>query len=246
MKGQEFRNICIFYFKIVVECIEPTAKERRLWLLLAYMIRTCVLPNNEYETVDPRLVTYCGTQFYKLYEQLFHARNCTYNTHVVSSHLPMIRHHGPLTLTSAFGFESFYGELRHSFVPGTISPLKQIFEKIMLKRSLSHHCCEASIFYSTKETAHESNCVIYTYENNEYSIFKIMSIDKNSFQCLKVGKYETTFTETPTLDWSKIGVFKAGGISDEIVTIPKNAVAGKVIRVMDLFVTCPINVLLEK
>ena len=211
------------------------------------MIRMCILPNNEYEAQDSSILIYCETQFYKLYEQLFHARNCSYNTHVVSSHLSKIRFHGPLTLTSAFGFESFYGEMRQAFTPGTQSPLKQIMQKILLKRLISSHCCEFKIYYSPKDTALECNSYVYTFCDKEYSIFKIVSIENDTtFHCLKVGKYEASFPETPTLNWSKVGVFKAGGVSDEFVTIERDNVAGKVIRVLNHFITCPLNVLQEK
>ena len=246
MKGQEFRNLILFYFPLVLMCIEEGEKERNVWLLLAYMVRLCILPNNEYEQVDPEVLKTCGQEFYVLYEQLFHARNCTYNTHMVAVHLPQIRIHGPLTVTSAFGFESFYGELRHSFVPGTTSPLKQIMQKVLLKRVIGHHCCKPSIFYSTNESGLETNCYIYTYSEFEYHFYKIISIEENSMTCLMVEKHEKHFPETPNLNWGKVGVFTAGNVTEDIVSIEKNDIAGKIIRVRDLFLTCPINVLEEK
>ena len=246
MKGQEYRNICIIFFPLVINCIDEGEEERRAWLLLAYMIRICILPNNEYGTIDPNVLKYCCEQFYELYEKLFHARNCTYNTHTVCSHLPKMRAHGPLTLTSAFGFEAFYGEMRQSFTPGTQSPLKQIIQKILMKRMLSYHCCKPSIYFSPKDTAMESNSYIYTFDQNEYQFYKIISIEGNTFECNSVGKYETVFPETPTLNWGKIGVFKAGEISNEVHFIDKNCVAGKLVTVLNLLITCPNNVLEEK
>ena len=44
LKAQEFRNIVIIFFPIINQCIQPNAKERRLWLLLTYMIRSSVIP----------------------------------------------------------------------------------------------------------------------------------------------------------------------------------------------------------
>lgn len=157
-----------------------------------------------------------------------------------------MRVHGPPTATSAFGFESFYGEMRHAFVPRTISPLKQIMSKILMKRIIAPHCCKPTIFYSPNESAMESNCYIYTFINRAYQFYKITEINDTSMECFKVGKYPKSFPETPTLNWSNIGVFEAGGISDEVVTVDKNDVAGKVLRVDNLFITCPLNVLEEK
>lgn len=210
MKGQEYRNIIILFFPLVIDCIEVDAKERRLWLLLAYMIRLCVLPNEEYDTVDKSILTYCGKHFYDLYEKLVHALNCSYYTHVIGSHMPDIRHHGPLTLMSAFGFESFYVELRNSFCPGTPSTAKQIMQQIMLKRSISHHCCESSIYFSPKDSNMESNSYVYTFIESQYQFYKIKTIENDIMECCKVGKYPTFFPETPTLKWEKIGVFQAG------------------------------------
>ena len=246
MKGQEFRNIAILFFPIVVNCIEPNAKERRLWLLLAYKIRLCVIPESEYILSNDNVLEYCTNHFYTLYERLFSSRNCTYNTHIGGSHMKEMRSHGPLTVTSAFGFEAFYGELRHAFTPGTTSPLKQIMEKIMLKRAIAPHCCKTSIYYSAKDTAMECNSNIYTFVDNQYELFKIISVQNNTLECNRVGKYVHSFPETPTLNWEKIGVFKAGGISDEIVIVEKKNVSGKYLRVSDLFITCPNNVLEEK
>ena len=246
MKGQEFRNLIIVFFPLVIKCIEKEAKERRLWLLLAYMIRVCIITEPEYEDIDPEVLNYCGKQFYVLFEKLFNVRNCTYYVHIIACHLPEMRALGPLTESSAFGFESFYSEVRHSFVPGTNAPLKQVLQKCLMRRAIGPHCCETSIYLSPKETSHESNCYIYTYVNKQYSFFKILSIDNDHLTCYKVGKYVTSFPETPTLKWEKVGVFKAGGISDEVVTVHRADVAGKVIRVDNLFITCPNNVLREK
>lgn len=210
------------------------------------MVRACVIPDNEYNNLDPNAIPYCDKHFYELYEKLFGVRNCSYNTHTVGSHMPEIRTHGPLTLTSAFGFESFYGELRHSFVPGTISPMKQALQKVMLKREIAPHCCKSPIFFSTKESAMECNSYIYTYIENAYQLYKIQSIDNTDFECCKVGKFPTIFPETPTLNWEKVGVFQAGGISEDTVIIRKEDIAGKVVKVDEFFITCSNNVLEEK
>lgn len=169
-KGQEFRNLILFYFTIVIFPIERNAKERTLWLLLAYKIRACVLPSDEFHHVNLADIEYCCVQYYKLYEELFGPNNCSYNTHVVFSHLIEIRGQGPLTSTSAFGFESFYGEVRHSFCPGTPSPLKQVFEKVLLKRAIGHHSCSPPITLTTHETALECNNLVYTFQYRRYNM----------------------------------------------------------------------------
>ena len=188
------------------------------------------------------------SEFYSLYEQLFGTQNCTYTVHVVCSHLLAIRNNMPLTETSAFQFENFYSELRHSYAPGTPSTLKQIFQSTLLRRILGHHCCIEDIFYSKKDTELECNSLVYCYENGQHNMFKIKEMSANTEEiiCTKQGRYTTTFIEKPTLPWGTIGVYEVGGTLNDQVTILKKNISGKVIKVGNYLMTCPKNILREK
>ena len=249
LKALEMRNIILFFFPIIVQCIEQDARERRLWFLLAFLIRACTLPNEEFNQVNKNEISNACKNFYALYESLFSNKNCTYSIHVLASHILKIRGSEPLTAASAFIFESFYGEMRRSFVPGTVSTVKQIMTKIYLKRILSYHCCEKTIFYSAKETPMEQNCLIYLFQNNIFTMYKIVETDKdnpNVFYCNIQGKVEIEFPEAADVDWSSVGVFKQGALGSEIYRIERKNIAGKVIKVCSLLITCPINVLNER
>ena len=162
------------FFPIVVECIEIQAKERRLWLLLAYMIRACVLPNVEFANVCRNMLKEVCEKFYALYEQLFGVKNCTYSVHVIGSHLQKIRGDDSLTESSAFKYENFYSEIRNSFAAGTKSTLKQIFQRTLLKRSLSFHSCSVPIFFKPNDTNMESNNLVYIYKNDQYHMYNCL------------------------------------------------------------------------
>lgn len=245
-KGQEFRNMSIFYFPLVLECVEKGAEERHLWLYLAYMLRATLLPSDEFVNVDLNIVRECCDKFYKLYEELFSCQNCTYNIHIFLSHLLEIRTHGPLTETSAFKFESFYGEIRRSFVPGTTSTLKQIFKTVMLKRTLKKHYCKNDMIVSNYDTPMECNSLVYTHVRNEYKIYKISEIDGDTVTCHKLGQYPASFEEIPNLNWSAVSVFRRGGESSTSTTLNASMIAGKVLHVDKYLITCPHNVLNEK
>ena len=246
-KGQEFRNICIFYFPLVLYCIENSAKERHLWLYLAYMFRSCLIPSKEFSALDVNDINNYSTQFYKLYEMLFGQINCTYNLHLNCCHLLEIRTHGPLTETSAFKFESFYGELRRSFVPGTQSTAKQIMKNILLSRTIrKKHLCINNMFISNYDTALECNKLIYTYEKKQYKIFEVTDIDENLVTCQKIGQYPAIFNETPNIDWSSVGVFRKGGVCEEPTILNSSKISGKVLNVGKYLITCPKNILNEK
>lgn len=246
LKGQEFRNFTLFLFPLIIECIEENAKERKLWLQFSYMIRSCILPNKEFKQIDLDFVEQTCENFYVLYEKLFGSYNCSYNTHIVSSHLMEMRVHGPLTMTSAFGFEAFYGEIRNSFVPGTQSTLKQVLKKILLKRILNHHCCKNTLYYSSKDTCLESNSLIYCYQDSTHKMYKINHVGDDFVICNRIGKYEQIFQELPGVKWSVVGVYRKGPISSENVTILKKNIAGKIMQVQNLLITCPENVLQEQ
>ena len=245
-KGEEFRNLVLFFFPLVIKCIEPEAQEITLWLNLAYMLRSSVIPSAEYSKISEQLVKECCENFYQLFEALFGQRNCSYNLHTFCCHLTQIRTHGPLTETSAFKFESFYGEMRRSFVPGTVSPLKQIMKKIFLRRSLSKHYCYKNIFISNYDTPLESNKLIYCFKNYKYFIYEISEIEENVVICHKIGQYPVAFPQTPNIPWSTVGVFKRGGKCSEQTILNKSEICGKVLHVDDYLVTCPTNVLNEK
>ena len=246
IKAQELRNILLFYFPVVTKCVKENEKEVRAWELLAFMIRACILPENEYENVNVNHIKYCQKNFYSTYEQNYGSVNCTYSIHVVASHLFSMRSLGPFTETSAFPFEAFYAELRNSFQPGTVSVVKQMLQNVLLKRILSNHVCEEKIYLSAKDTALECNSLIYVFENSKHSIFKIKSIENDNLICNQMGNYDIKLPCTPMLDWSSVGVYEKGGLSDVETIVDRNNVAGKVMKVDKYLITCPNNILREK
>ena len=245
-KAAEYRNLILFFFPLVLECIEENEGERKIWLYFAYIIRACVLPTEEFSRVNLDDIHDCAARLYTLYEKLFGAVNCSYNTHCVFSHITEIRAHGPLTLTSAFGFENFYGEMRNAFVPGTASPLKQILRKILLKRVLEPHSCAAPIHFADHNTSLENNTLIYCWERNTHCVYQIKEINDQQFLCNPINTVPHVFEDIHNLDWSKVGVYKKGELQAIDVFIPKKNVCGKVLEVRGLFLTCPNNVLREK
>ena len=246
LKGAEFRNLALFFFPLILECIEEGEEERELWLCLAYMVRACVVPSNEFRYVNLNVIEMCSKKSYQIYEKLFGAVNCTYNTHTVFSHILEIRAHGPLTETSTFSFESFYGELKNCYVTGTPSPLKQAFQKVLLKRAISNHCCEIPITYSTKETSLQNDTLIYVWQFNKHNMYKIVDIMEDELICHRIVTSECSFEDTD-LPWKTVGVFEFVEINyTEFIEINKNEVTGKVLSVLDYLITCPLNILREK
>ena len=246
MKAAEMRNIILFFFPVVIECIPDQPEERKVWLMLAYMIRACCIPSKEFQNINLQFLSSICKAFYNKYENVYSVRNCTYYTHVVGCHLLDMRTHGPLTPTSAFGFENFYGEMRNAFTPGTPSPLKQILTKIYLKRNLSKHTCRPIITYTDYDTSLECNTLIYTYRLQTYHVYKIVEITGDEINCVPLITEEQEFEDTPNIVWENVGVFKFKEEGTETKQIRLNDIAGKIIKINDLLITCPKEILEEK
>ena len=229
LKAAEFRNIILFFFSIVVKCIEPKyVKERKLWLQLAFVIRACVLSNEEFCNIDSPTISALALNFYKNYEQVYGGNNCTYSIHVVGSHILQIRGDSPLTERSAFIFESFYAEMKNLFCPGTLSPLKQILKNCIVKRQIQPHSCQIPIKYQEMpqgpdtRVGKENNHSIYVLTENQHKMYSIIhDNDDNTFTCVKQGKYVAKFDELKNVYWGQVGVYKLGPLCDQPVTIKK-------------------------
>ena len=242
-----------FFFTIILECIEEEFEDdRRIWLHLVFMVRACVLPNNEFTKIDKSLVESACKKFYELYEKLYGQINCTYSIHVIS-HLLLIRGNKPLPFRSAFKFESFFSEMRNLFHPGSVSSIKQVLQNCYMKRILEFHSCEKTLFFSPQKNnptnpGKENNSLIYTYNEDQklrmYSI--INNIDKDSFNCNMQGKFKAKFPLTPEYNWSDVGIFKVGPTSEETYVVHRDSISGKVLKVNGYLITCPANVLIEQ
>ena len=254
MKATEFRNLLIFFFPVVLKCIETKfVKERKLWLQLAFVIRACVISNEEFHVISQATIAGLALDFYKHYEKIYGPSNCTYSIHIVCSHILQIRGNEPLTARSAFIFENFYAEMKNLFCPGTLSPLKQILRNCIMKRQLQTHCCSNPIKYSEmpplnkRNIGKENNHSIYVLNDGKHCLYSITKINNdNTFTCVKQGKYEAKFDELKKVNWSLVGVYKLGPTCDQPVVINKKDIAGKCIIVNDFIITCPKNVLTEK
>lgn len=248
-KAQDFRNLLLFFFPIVLSCIpQKNKKEIQLWLCLVYIIRACILPQQEYEKVSQHTLFELCELFYNLFEELFGPQNCTYSIQVVSSHILKIRGHVPLTERSAFMFESYYSEMKNLFQPGTQAPLKQILKNTIMKRSVEYHACAKSVHYTTEKNNLENNHGVYTLDNdNNHLLHNIVEVNNEtgSFTCVRQGKFKYCNDLLPNSNWSHVGVYKLGPTGCETYTVAKKDVCGKVLTVNNMLITCPINVLLE-
>ena len=252
IKAQEYRNIITFFFILVVDCIDSDyPKEKIVWLNLAFIIRACILPNDEFECIDVEDIKRACYKFYYLFEKCFGKQNCTYSVHVIASHILRIRGDQPLTARSAFKFESFYSEMKNLYHPGSTATTKQILKNTLVKRNLEPHCCSKPIKYTCVKTPNhglENNSMVYIFNDNKiHEFYNIIKDNGNgSFECTQQGRYEYDCPLTPEINWSSVGVFKVGPCNTTVKTIRKSQIHGKVINVKNHLITWPINLLREQ
>ena len=248
MKGEEFRNLVLFFFPFVLDSIPNNSKndknERKLWLLYVFQIRAYVLPDDEYSNVNQDVLDFCSNEFLVLFEELFGTSNSSYNIHMMS-HLKQVRLRGKFTDTSTFKHESYYGEMRRSYVTGTASTGKQILKNAYIRRSIPHANCRKPLKFSSKETSRSSDKFIYIYKDNSFNFYVIKSIMQDgSMICVQHGRRSYKPSEV-SLDWSSVGVFLKSGESDLEQLIRPQEVTGKAIVVDNFIISCPTNVLQE-
>ena len=252
IKAQEYRNYILFFFILIIKCIDDTyPKEKMVWLFLAYIIRACVLPNTEFDCIDVNDIKRASSKFYSLFEKCFGEKNCSYSIHIVPSHILRIRGSNPLTARSAFKYENFYSEMKNLFQPGTTAPLKQILQNTMMKRTLEKHYCSKPIQYDCVKVPNvgkENNSMVYIFnEEKKYEFYNIIKINENNtYECTEQGKFEYNSDLTPEINWSSVGVFRQGPRGTDIKVLKKSELHGKVIKVDNCLITCPLNVLKEQ
>ena len=249
MKGEEFRNLSLFFFPLILNSIPKQHgwNERKIWLFFSFQFRALVLPNDEFENVSSNEISNANEKFLILFEGVFGVSNASYNVHMIC-HLQQIRKRGPLTETSTFPHESYYGEMRNSYVTGTSSTGKQLLTNAYLKRQLPHTTCRKNLRFRAKETSKTCDKYIYTYENGNYKFYVIKEIDEDgNFCCHRIGKrlFKPEETESEPLRWETVGVFKLSAITDQEKKFKKKEIKGKAMIVDDLIMTCPSNVLQE-
>ena len=252
LKAQEYRNYCLFFFPLVLKCIGNNyPREQKVWLYLTYILCSCVLPNKEFDVIELIHVKNASKNFYSLFEKCYGEKNCSYSIHIIGTHVLRIRGEEPLTARSAFMFESFYAEMKNLFQAGTNSPVKQILQNTLMKRTLESHFCTKPVKYSCKKNPNvglENNSLIYIFnDKNQHEFYNIIEIGENDiFTCTPQGKFPYVNHLTPEINWSTIGVYTVGPSSKILQNINKKDIHGKVLKVDNLFITCPINILNEQ
>jgi hypothetical protein len=248
-KASEYRNLLVAMFPLVIGCLDEDKPKREIWLLLAFLVRACIVSDAEYGELSAEFLKMSHRQFYQKYQKEFGATNCTYNLHVMS-HLQEIRRQGRLQNCSAFPFEASYAIIKNSYHPGATSHGKQAIYSVMAKYCGVEHECGRSLTLETHKTSKKDNSIVYTRGNR---FFRLQFAGDERHPDFLAGREIPTGRYQPgpiDLPWHQVGVYTvAGSPTGEEVTMRRSDVLGKGIIVAfgksEVILTLPTDFLQE-
>ena len=125
---------------------------------------------------------------------------------------------------------------------------KQILERYLMTKFCPGHRCQLAMRnLAEKTTSKSADNIFYTFKDKEYKLYKVLNImDSNEVYAQELNVQEKVFARHPELAFGSVGVFEDKGILTIKKVIPMNEVAGKLVKVKNLYMTAPRNVLTEK
>jgi hypothetical protein len=248
-KASEFRGLLVGMFPMLISCIDVDRPQRTIWLLMAFLVRACIVSDAEYAALRPEDLAIWHRTLYRRYQSAFGEYNCTYNFHVMS-HLQEMRRQGRLQNASAFPFEASYAIIKNSYHPGTTSHGKQAIQRVMAKYCGADHRCERPLHLEAHRTSKKDDSIVYIAGNRFFRLHHAGSPDNPD---LLKGRAIPTCIYSPApyhLPWSKVGVYTVSGPPAGLeVTMSRKDVLGKGIVVpigtMDAILTLPTDFLQE-
>jgi hypothetical protein len=227
-KASEWRNLGIVFFPLMQRALNhrSIAPRSHLWLLLGYILRAHLLDEDKFRALVERrrqLNMKPMRELCKLFAttavEAFSESFLTYNVHVFTEHLTMMREHRPLTEGSAFEFESSYSLLLRSFKVGTTSGSKQALQNILLTAKHERHQCEKSYLhrFGLRDTSVTTDMLVVSKQGDFYQLTGVEDDGTNdSFLALKIELEEYSPRDCPEEinDFASVEVYKYLGLSE--------------------------------
>ena len=110
---------------------------------------------------------------------------------------------------------------------------------------LGQRCsCVRHIRYQVEEKGTIDDTRVYTFEDEDYSLYQLVRVDQNSVSALRIR----TRPWEPLLrlpDFGKVGIFETDGTMGQVIELEKSHIKGKLIMVGKYAVTVPKTILEE-
>lgn len=246
-KAEEYRNIVLFFFPIMVASLEDSRCEMKLWAYLSYIVRAYCLPDVEFEYVSKRDLQHYVTRFHELLQNKYGVSEMIYNMHIFH-HLNYVRDQGALPTHSAFPYEGSFAELRRVLVPGTPNPAKQVIRKLYESIEFMHYRCVKQIRVRPHQTQKVDDSLFYKYDDSTgHYDFYVARTDSDQTGKLSASRVcvEPANLGLRQLDWASVGVFKMLGENEAEISMCIGDITGKAINCLGHIMTVPDSVIRE-
>jgi len=118
---------------------------------------------------------------------------------------------------------------------------------LLHKYSPGHRCKTSMRDLKEKVTPKAADNLFYTFKDQKYNLYKVLTVmDRMEVYAQELNVIEKVFSRHPELPFGSVGVFKDLGCLTIKKVIKMEDVAGKLIKVDNLYMTAPRNVLTEK
>lgn len=236
-KATEFRVMGLYFFPLIAEKFEAEEDNEysSLWLLVSFIFRLLLLPNDEFQQCCQKLVDRYGcnkvedvtTQFYQWWEKELGQRKCTYNLHLFAAHIIATRRRGSFDEYSALPFESSYRPFLESFKCGTRSLGKQAMTNMQFRRATQRHhsCRKTGMSFGVQgdsEGLTSQNNLARTRQGNFYELRKETDNDGFIAKRIILEQFQPmNFVGQWNRLWEDLGVYHYHGTLDEDEFVPK-------------------------
>ena len=255
-KALQFMCLSIIAFPLIFQLlINPTdrywpldseAVERvALWMRLCYLLRSTMMDDQDFQAIEEEKNSQRSRygkhslldiqqRWYIQFQHQFGKGACSYNIHLVGSHLLEIRKMRSMTETSAFPFESEYGSLIKRIVPGTRHVGKQALVNTFLAVSRDHHSCQHKLkFNLNRKKVLAQDYLIYDQSTLDFyalvsqtsdHLYKAVKVKKSCYRPFNHFPEEHVYD---VMDWELLAVYKYEGEEEDEVTVNTNDIKCK-------------------
>ena len=254
MKAEEYRNIILFFFVLILEALidSNSLPLVRLWARMAYLSRCFYGDEEDFEKTTRDIRRQLTEDIIRGTIECFGQGAATYNLHL-THHWPLARAHGPFGTMSSTKFESYFASLRNCFTPGTQNIPAQAMRNCFLKQ-LKGHACRKEIAVVDVDTAKSDDTLVYQSRDGERDIdfYNVVERDGDYVTVRRVITCDLRVPGCLTLEWDKVGVFQFLYFGEETIRMPLCELSGKAILVtaganLNSVIMCvPKNVLREQ
>jgi hypothetical protein len=247
-KAEEYRNLILLMFPLVLECLEARTEHARIWALLAFVLRSNCIPDREYAFVSKRDLEILTKRLLTNWQSSFGTPTMVYNVHQIC-HLDVIRSQGNLPDNSAFPYERMFSVLRRDLVASTPNPGKQCIQRMYETYEASHTNCRKQLRVRFHTTSKADDTLFYLFDNTtgRYTFMKAKRYLTDDGETLLASKILTAPTSVgiATLKWETVGVFTKVSEVEYTVAVRTCDIAGKAVECRGNIISLPRNVIEE-